>query len=49
MWSGVEKLHNDKLHSLYHSSNIVRMAKTRRLRWAGHVARTEGARKLSEF
>jgi hypothetical protein len=33
------KLHNDELHSLYSSPNIVRMIKARRLRWAGHVAR----------
>jgi hypothetical protein len=33
------KLHNDELHSLYSSPNIVRMIKSRRLRWAGHVAR----------
>jgi hypothetical protein len=28
------KLHNDKLHNLYSSPNIVRMIKARRLRWA---------------
>jgi hypothetical protein len=33
------KLHNDKLHSLYSSPNIVRVIKSRRTRWAGHVAR----------
>jgi hypothetical protein len=32
-------LHNDELHSLYSSPNIVRMIKSRRMRWAGHVAR----------
>jgi hypothetical protein len=32
------KLHNDELHGLYSSLNIVRVIKTRRLRWAGHVA-----------
>jgi hypothetical protein len=32
-------LHNDELHSLYSSSNIVRVIKSRRMRWAGHVAR----------
>jgi hypothetical protein len=33
------KLHNDGLHSLYSSPNIVRVIKSRRVRWAGHVAR----------
>jgi hypothetical protein len=33
------KLHNDELHSLYPSSNIVRVIKSRKMRWAGHVAR----------
>jgi hypothetical protein len=33
------KLHNDELHGLYSSPNIVRMIKSRMMRWAGHVAR----------
>jgi hypothetical protein len=33
------KLHNDELHSLYSSPNIVRVIKSRSLRLAGHVAR----------
>jgi hypothetical protein len=33
------KLHNDELHSLYSSPNIVWVMKSRRMRWAGHVAR----------
>jgi hypothetical protein len=33
------KLHNDEHHSLYSSPNIVRVIKSRRMRWAGHVAR----------
>jgi hypothetical protein len=32
------KLHNDELHSLYSSLNIVRVIKSRRMRWEGHVA-----------
>jgi hypothetical protein len=31
------KLHNDELHGLYSSPNIVRVIKSRRLMWAGHV------------
>jgi hypothetical protein len=33
------KLHNDELHGLYSSPNIVRVIKSRRLRLVGHVAR----------
>jgi hypothetical protein len=33
------KLHNDELHNLYPSPNIVRVIKSRRMRWTGHVAR----------
>jgi len=33
------KLHNDELNDLYSSPNIVRVVKSRRMRWAGHVAR----------
>ena len=38
------KLHNEELHSLYRSSNIVRAIKSRRLRWASHVTRMEDGR-----
>jgi hypothetical protein len=37
-------LHNDELHSLYSSPNIVRVIKSRKMRWAGHVARMEEGR-----
>jgi hypothetical protein len=33
------KLYNDELHDLYSLPNIVRAIKSRRMRWAGHVAR----------
>jgi hypothetical protein len=33
------KLHNEELNDLYSSPNIVRVVKSRRMRWAGHVAR----------
>jgi hypothetical protein len=32
------KLHNEELHILYSSPNIIRQIKSRRMRWAGHVA-----------
>ena len=34
-----EEESNEKLHSLYRSSNVVRVIKSKRLSWAGHVAR----------
>ena len=33
------KLHNEELRDLYSLPNIVRVVKSRRMRWAGHVAR----------
>jgi hypothetical protein len=33
------KLHNEELNGLYSLPNIVRVIKSRRLRWAGHVER----------
>jgi len=33
------RLHNEDLNDLYSSPNIVRVIKSRRMRWAGHVAR----------
>jgi hypothetical protein len=38
------KLHNDELHNLYSSSNVVREIKSRRMRWVVHVARMGKAR-----
>jgi hypothetical protein len=32
------KLHNEELHNLYSSPNIIRMLKSRRIKWAGNVA-----------
>jgi len=36
------KLHNEELNDLYSSSNIFRVIKSRRMKWAGHVARVRG-------
>jgi hypothetical protein len=38
MIGGWRKLHNGELHNLYSSPSIIRMIKSRRMRWAGHVA-----------
>jgi hypothetical protein len=39
---GWRKLHNEELHNLYCSRSIIRMITSRRMRWAGHVARLGG-------
>jgi hypothetical protein len=36
------KLHNEELRDLYSSASIIRVTKSRRMRWAGHVARMGG-------
>jgi hypothetical protein len=33
------RLHNDELHNLYGSPNIITVIKLRRMKWAGHIAR----------
>jgi hypothetical protein len=38
------KLHNEELHDLYSSPNIIRTIKSRRMRWAEHVASMEEKR-----
>jgi hypothetical protein len=40
------KLHNGELHNLYSSPNIIRRIKSRRMRWAGHMARTGEGRNV---
>ena len=40
------KLHNEELKGLYSSPNIVRVIKSRRMRWAGHVARMGEGREV---
>jgi hypothetical protein len=37
--AGWRKLHNEELHDQYSSPSIIRMIKSRRMRWAGHVGR----------
>ena len=36
------RLHNDELNDLYSSPNIMRVIKSRRMRWVGYVARMGG-------
>jgi hypothetical protein len=40
---------NEELHDLYCSSNVIRMMKSRRMRWAGHIVRTGGEEVHTEF
>jgi hypothetical protein len=35
----LRKVHNEELHNLYYSPSIIKMIKSRRMRWIGHVAR----------
>jgi hypothetical protein len=42
-WS---KLLNEELHNLYSSPDIIRQVKSRRMRWAGHVARMGEEKKV---
>jgi hypothetical protein len=43
---GWRKLHNEELHNLYSSPSIIRIIKSRRMRWAGHVARMGAKRNV---
>ena len=43
------KLHNEELRDLYSLPNIVRVVKSRRMRWAGHVARVGEGRVCTGF
>jgi len=43
------RLHNEELNGLYPSTNIVRVIKSRRMKWAGHVARMGEERVVYRF
>jgi hypothetical protein len=43
------KLHNEELHDLYSSPGIIRIIESRRMRWAGHVARMWEKRNVYRF
>jgi hypothetical protein len=42
------KLHNEEFHDLYSSPSIIRIMKSRRMRWTGHVARIREKRNTWE-
>jgi hypothetical protein len=46
---GWRKLHNEELHKLNSSPSIIRMIKSKRMRWAGHVARMGRKRMHVEY
>jgi len=41
---GCRRLHDEELHNLYSSPNIIWLIKSRRMRWAGHVAHMQTMR-----
>jgi hypothetical protein len=43
------KLHDKELHDLYCSPSIIRIIKSRMMKWAGHVARMERRGKLTDY
>jgi len=42
------KLHNEELRDLYSLPNVVRVVKSRRMRWVGHVARMGGGERCAQ-
>jgi hypothetical protein len=46
---GWRRLHNEVLHNLYASPNIIRVIKLRRMRWAEHVARIRNQKCIQNF
>jgi hypothetical protein len=45
---GWRRLHNEELHNFYASPNIIRVTKSRKMRWAGHVAEI-GEKRQTKF
>ena len=43
------ELHNEELNDLYFSPNVIRVIKSRRMRWAGHVTRMGRGKVYTEF
>jgi hypothetical protein len=46
---GWRKLHNEEIHNFYSSLNIIRVIKSRRMRWARHVAHMGKTRNTNIF
>jgi hypothetical protein len=45
----MRKLHNEELHNLNSSPSIIKIIKSRRMRWAGHVARMGEKRNVNRL
>jgi hypothetical protein len=45
-WRG---MHNEELHNLYSSPSVIRIIKTRKMKWEGYVARIVGNRNIYEI
>jgi hypothetical protein len=45
----MEEVKSEELYNLYSSQIIIRQIKSRRMRWAGHVARMGDERKVNKF
>jgi len=46
---GWRRLHNEELHEFYASPNIIRVIKSRMMRWADHVVRTREVGNVDEI
>jgi hypothetical protein len=42
MTGGWRKLHNEELHNLYSSPNVIKMIKSKKMKWEGHVTHMAG-------
>jgi hypothetical protein len=49
MTGGWRKLHNEERHNLYSSPNIIRKIKSRRMKWARHLAQMSKIRSVYRF
>jgi len=48
MVGGWRRLHNEELHNMYASPNIIRVMKSRMMRWVGHVVQHGGDEKCTQ-
>jgi len=46
---GWRRLHNEELYNMYVSPSIIRVIKSRRMRWVGHIAWLQDMRNIYQF